>query len=1105
MKYLEAYKQLNSSQRLAVDTVDGPVLVIAGPGTGKTQLLGLRVANILQKTDTPPQNILCLTFTENGAANMRDRLNSFIGQAAYDMSISTYHAFGGELIQRFPQYFDNHRSQQAIDDIGKYQILYELVSKLSYQNPLKQTQYHIRDLMSTISDVKRGLLNAKALRVIGENNKKWMKAADSQIDQVFDSSQTLPRTAAKAIPLFVELFKSLELISEDNLGTPTIPSIGSLAKSSLSSALVTAENINKSTPLTKWKNDWLAKDSKDKYILSCHLQNNRLLALADLLNDYQVQLELKGFYDFDDMIIRSINALQQYDEFLFTLQEQYLYILLDEFQDTNAAQLKLVELLTNNPVNEGRPNVLAVGDDDQAIFAFQGANSSNMMAFYNLFNNVKVINLTDNYRSHHDILHTAHNIASQIEGRLHHNFSNINKSLKAANRMLPKSADIARHEFASSIAENSWIAKQITKSIKEGIRPSEIAVLAPKHKYLEPLVSCLNSLGVPVRYEKRENILESFITRQILNMSQLVLYLAENNQSGANSLWPEILSYEFWEFSTTNIWQAGWKANDTKTTWTQALLEITQFKECIEFLLNLAAKSSAESLENMLDWLIGTTKLGDYHSPLRDYYTSTSKRNSEPEQFYDVLSNLTVLRQKLRDQQRSSLSTLSLKDLVRFVELYRTAEQPLLNTSPYAQSEDAVQLMTVFKAKGLEFEQVYLPACLDEVWGDTSRKGSNRLTLPPNLDVIRPAGTTTDERLRILFVAITRAKHSLYLTSSASNYSGKSTKQLKYFNEQTQDDGTVQSLVLPEFAQHIITNDFQPPTEDSLELAWHDRHRPNFKNTRLSALLIERLERYKISPTHLNAFIDTVYGGPESVFFNTILRFPQAPTASGQFGNAIHETMEWTQLKINQSGVMPKTNKIISQFETYMRAKKLPTTETSLLIERGQKALIRYFESQQGGFVAGNIAEQNFANEGVVIDSVHLSGKVDLLRIDKINKRIEVVDFKTGESFNTWKNTPKLHKNKQQLYFYKLLVERSHSYKGYTVDKGTLEFIEPDINGNINRLSLNFDTKELDRTLKLTQVVWRHIRELNFPDISEYSQSLAGIKSFENDLLSGKI
>src|ERR1044072_8284658 len=129
-KYQDAYTGLNKAQRKAVDAIEGPVLVLAGPGTGKTQLLGVRVAHILQVTDTLPQNILCLTFTENGAENMRQRLTRFIGQSAYDVNIGTYHAFGGDLIRRFPEVFAETRLQSPVDELAKHQILSEIIEGL---------------------------------------------------------------------------------------------------------------------------------------------------------------------------------------------------------------------------------------------------------------------------------------------------------------------------------------------------------------------------------------------------------------------------------------------------------------------------------------------------------------------------------------------------------------------------------------------------------------------------------------------------------------------------------------------------------------------------------------------------------------------------------------------------------------------------------------------------------------------------------------------------------------------------------------------------------------------------------------------------------------
>ena len=137
----------------------------------------------------------------------------------------------------------------------------------------------------------------------------------------------------------------------------------------------------------------------------------KLLAAADIYEQYLQALNERNLFDYDDMILRAVRGLETNDDLRFTLQERYLYILLDEFQDTNGAQLRLVELLTDNPVLEGRPNVLAVGDDDQAIYAFQGADYSHMLQFRDLYRDVVPVALTKNYRSHAHILHAARGIA----------------------------------------------------------------------------------------------------------------------------------------------------------------------------------------------------------------------------------------------------------------------------------------------------------------------------------------------------------------------------------------------------------------------------------------------------------------------------------------------------------------------------------------------------------------------------------------------------------------------------------------------------------------------------------------------------------------------
>jgi DNA helicase-2/ATP-dependent DNA helicase PcrA len=1108
-RYQEALEGLNKAQKEAVTTIDGPVLVIAGPGTGKTQLLSVRVARILQETDTLPQNVLCLTFTESGAANMRERLTRFIGQNAYDVNIGTYHAFGGDLIRRFPEVFAETRLQSPADELTKRQMLREIVEGLSYSNPLKQLRHHLGDLIGTISEVKRALLDAESLRAIATENNTFIVFANSEVQTLFSGIGKMPGTAAKALPLFESLYERLVPLVPEQSVHAQLGSLGQLATNELREAILNAQEANSSKPLTAWKNKWLAKNADNQFMFAGSLENRRIEALASVFEQYQEGLAAHGWYDFDDMILRSIEALENNPDLRYSLHEQYLYILLDEFQDTNAAQLRLVQLLSDNPVSEGRPNVLAVGDDDQAIYAFQGAQYSNMLDFYHMYRDVKVVNLTENYRSSADILHAARNISTQIEARLETNFEDMSKELNAANPKLPK-ADLARREFLSDVAQYDWIAKQIKELIDNGTSPSEIAVMSPKHKQLEPLVAYLAELGVPMRYEKRENILEAPVVKQLITMSKLVIALHDQNEAAANALWPEILSFEFWAVPVAELWQLSWKIGDepreNNLTWSRALLDSEQpyFKQTALFFLTLAGKVETETCEQMLDYLIGTDAVTteNLRSPLREFYAGKEVQQTNTELFYATVSHLTVLRSKLRDYEASSDTALTLPGLIAFVDMYEAAEERLLNTSPYNQQADAVQLMTVFKAKGLEFEHVFLPGMQDDVWGSSSRGNSNKLTLPPNLSPIRHAGATNDERLRILFVAVTRAKFGLHMTSFAKTYSGKQTKHLKFLDEQEQEDGTFRAMVLPEHAQEVLPSDHEAPTLASLELNWHQRHVQARSNADLKGLLAERLERYRLSPTHLTTFVDTEYGGPEAFFFNTLLRFPTAPTANSQFGDAIHESLEWVQHYVTEHNASPDITAVLHYFKTIMSKRKLAPAQLELEIERGEKALTAYLTARGRLFKPTDKAEHNFRNEGVFVGDAHMAGKVDRMEIDKENRTITVIDYKTGRSYEKWESLGKLHRYRMQLYSYKLLIEGSHTYKGYKVTSGRIEFVEPDNENRINYLELAFKDEDVERTRKLIQAMWQCVMNLEFPDISGYDTTLTGMKQFEEELLS---
>ncbi|QQS18236.1 ATP-dependent helicase [Candidatus Saccharibacteria bacterium] len=1020
--FREVYMGLNSAQREAVDTVYGPVLIIAGPGTGKTQLLSARVAHILEVTDALSQNILCLTFTESGAQNMRERLMSFIGQAAYDVSIGTYHAFGSTIIGRFPEYFTDLRLERPVDELGKRQILASIIENTDYQSPIKQVRHHLGDLVSTISEVKRGLLTPKDLRSIAVANTAVIEQTKDGIGEILAPySSRLPSKISAAEPIFQAVREILHFTTHHPPSTHQ--HLAGLAAHELDAALTLASEDSTTKPLTAWKNKWLVKDSDNRFMLVGELEAKRIAALADVLESYQTKLAEKGLYDFDDMILRTIDVLERHDELRFTLQEQYQFLLLDEFQDTNAAQLKLVELLTNNPSQEGKPNVLAVGDDDQAIYAFQGAEASNMLDFYRMYTDVRVISLSDNYRSRAEILQTTDRVSGQIQARLHHHFPGVTKQIHAKNESLP-AVHMARQIYQSAVAERTAIAASIAQLVATGTKPSQIAVLAPKHKYLEPLVPYLQNRELAVAYEKRENILQAPVIRELLTMSRLVMALHSGEHRLANSLWPEVLSYDFWDFSTSDIWRMSWKASDKRKTWSELLLGSVEFKHAAILLLTLAGKVETESVEYMLDALIGTSDVATHdrdlpsvRSPLRDYYFT---RQGETV-LYETVTQLTVIRSRLREHQTGVGKELRLPDLLEFVEAYETAEQPMLNTSPYSQSAEAIQLMTVYKAKGLEFDHVFLVACDDTVWGSKALGMGNKLTLPANLTHIRHAGSTDDERLRLLYVAMTRAKYGLHLTSHEQTFSGRKAEAVKYFDESSDDKGARRTRILPDEHQLVTHDSSEPPSLEALTMNWQQRHY-NLAAP-LTELLHNRLERYQLSPTHLTHFLDLKYGGPESFLLGTILRFPSAPNVDASFGNAIHGTLQWLQNELNLHSKLPSTAAAIRHAEMYLTRETITGDQLAVQSDRAKHALTSFLAVHKASFHQGNVAEKSFRDEGVFSDDVHLGGKIDLLEIDKTAKTITVVDYKTGQLGS---DPAKLYRYTLQLYCYKILVEGSH-------------------------------------------------------------------------------
>ncbi|HEY5268499.1 MAG TPA: UvrD-helicase domain-containing protein, partial [Candidatus Saccharimonadales bacterium] len=344
MDYQNRLKSLNPQQLEAVIYIDGPLVVRAGPGTGKTQILTMRIENILKRTDILPENILCLTFTESAAENMRQRLYGAIGKPSRRVNFYTFHSFGSHLISKLNDYSDKTNLYKSIEEIATYEIIEELLDKLDHNNPLSRRNqdgfYYIKYINTLFQWLKKSGLNSATILEDIDQSEKFFDLSIKTLSETFSD-----RTSKKLLPAYQQLFTKLK---SNHQKYPSKSGSQSIKELAVSIDDITLQDSSK--PITLWKNKWTAKNSQNKtiYLDQRHISKFRSAIL--LLNQYQNRLDAKGYFDYDDMILKASNALKTNRDFKLNIQEQYQYILVDEYQDTNGAQNQLLELLCDNPV-----------------------------------------------------------------------------------------------------------------------------------------------------------------------------------------------------------------------------------------------------------------------------------------------------------------------------------------------------------------------------------------------------------------------------------------------------------------------------------------------------------------------------------------------------------------------------------------------------------------------------------------------------------------------------------------------------------------------------------------------------------------------------------
>ena len=1091
MDFAKRYKQLNAAQKQAVDLIDGPVMVIAGPGTGKTELLSVRAANILKQTDTLPENILCLTFTESGATAMRERLIGIIGKDAYKVAIHTFHGFGTEIINQNREYFYRGALFQPADDLNRYEILRSIFDELDYKNPLASTmnsEYtHQSDAAKVISELKRSGLTSDELLAVLDASEATIDAAERVIVPhiIGTIGKTTKDKLAKIIP---DLKKQAEISQLLSGITPLI----SVIIDSLSFTLMQAETDHPTKPITAWKKKWFVKNEKSEYVFKSRAAITKLRAVAFVYYKYLTGMEQGGLFDYDDMILQVVHAMEVNADLRFNLQEKYLYIMVDEFQDTNLAQSRMLHSLSNNPVNEGRPNLMIVGDDDQAIYSFQGAEISNILEFQIAYPAVQRVVLTQNYRSGDDIITQSRSIIVQGNDRLENIYGDINKQLTGHKGT---AGTVELYQADSIDHERHWLVESIIKEIKSGTPASEVAVLTRKHKEIKSLIPYFHRAGIAVVYERKENVLDQAPVIIIEQLATVVVAIGKGLHDEANALLPELLAHPAWNISPLELWRLSTDAYSSRRQWLDVMATSPRFLDIHGWLIELAALSQFTPLEPMIDRMIGRvedTVVPAKNSPFFEYFFGQEQLTKNPSDYLDFLAALRTIRSKLREYHSKDI--LTLESYLNFVELHRRIGTTLSVTHVADLQPDAVKLMTVHKSKGLEFEAVYIFNSVDNVWGEKARSVSRNISYPENLP-LAPLGHSADERLRLFYVAMTRAKTKLRISFSTMDDNDKQTLIASFLAESTQKVTRIAPATVGEQVQ-------------SAELAWYEPL--TTPNTDLLTLLKPSLETYKLSATHLNNFLDVTHGGPRMFLLGNLLHFPATKSPAASYGTAIHATLQQAHVHVVATGEQKPLEDVLHDFETNLIAQRLNPLDYTTYHQKGSEQLQTFLAAKQGTFTTSQKSELNFNHQEVYLDDAHLTGMIDIADINKGDKTMTVTDYKTGKAVNSWNTIAeydkiKLHKYRQQLLFYKLLVERSRDYGNYTVTEGQLEFVEPNRSNEIATLTLLFEKEEIARFTLLVGKVWKHIITLDLPDTSNYPPTYKGLLAFEQDLLDGSL
>jgi len=941
-------QKLNKSQREAVEHVKGPLLIVAGAGTGKTTVITKKINYLIEKNLAKPEEILALTFTDKAAGEMEERVDEMLETGYVDLQISTFHAFCQRLLEEYGVEIGLSGRSKLLSQTDAWLLVRENIYdfNLDYYRPMGNPTGQIHALLNHFSKCKD------------------------------------------------------ELISPQEY----LDYVGGLI---------------------------LDKDEAEIQ------EKNKLIEQANAYHKYNQLLLDSGALDFGDLIFYCVKLLQERPNILKKLQERFKYILVDEFQDVNWSQYELVKLLTRKETS-----LTVVGDDDQSIYSFRGSNVSIIMRFKEDFKKAKEIVLTENYRSAKEVLDFAyksiqHNNPDRLEEKL-----KIDKKLQAKGGI--KNGKVEHLQFQTLDDEVQGVVKKILE-IKEKDSEAtldDFAILVRANSHVEPFLNAFEAYNIPYEY-----LASSGLYRQPVVLDSVSFFNIVENIHNDRAIY-RLLRMPFLNFKEDDLQKLTGGAKKKSISYYEACKRAREF---------FVSSVGIENCQKLISLIHDGMKGSRYEKPTVVLYQFLEKSgylkyltHGENEGDREVIRQIYHLKQFF-DLIRQYEEIIPGAHVTGFVDHYNQVIESGDNgkMKQIQDTPDSINIVTVHSAKGLEYKYVFVVNCVEERF--PTRRKSSGIEIPSELmkEELPEGDFHYQEERRLFYVACTRAKQQLFLTS-AEDYGGVRKKKLSRFLVELDLDKTESKKSTSH--KKIIVN--KTKTSEEKQDKVNGEARESGLGQDVAEFIYEPPKKFSFSQ------INSYNRCPYQYKLSHILKIPMKGSASFSFGNTIHNTLQKFYERIQElnnvkqdslfglpkerdhdvsGGIkVPKLEELLEMYEEKWIADWYDSKkQREDYFAKGKEILKIFYKSQENNWTVPVSLEGFFK---IKVGEFLITGRID--RIDQLEDgTLEIIDYKTG------KGKDKLSTDdKQQLLIYQIVAQTLPEYKNIgDVSKLTFYYVNNDL------------------------------------------------------------